>query len=112
MAHLDLHFWNSLLLQQDRWDHLVKIDKEIKAKDAIFIGILPVIEYLCLFYLLDTTVFDTTQLSSFSSYTFSNSYLSHFHLKDISKIATFNLYYEYQINKKQGLYMPQLVDHP
>ena len=66
---------------------------------------------MCLFYLLKTTAFDTTQLSSVSFYIFSSSNLSCFRLKGISITAVFDLYYEYQINKKQGLCVPQLVDH-
>ena len=88
----------------------IKLDQEIKVKYAALLGV-PAIEYLCLFYLLKTTAFDTTQLSSLSFYIFSGSNLSCFHLKGISRTAIFDLYYEYQINKKQGLYVPQLVDH-
>lgn len=39
----------------------VKLDKEIKVKYAALLGILPVIEYLCLFYLVNVTVLGTTQ---------------------------------------------------
>lgn len=39
----------------------IRLKKIIKRKYATLLGILPVIEYLCLLYLLNTTVFDATQ---------------------------------------------------
>lgn len=68
---------------------------------------LPVIESLCLFYLVAPIVFGITG-SSLPSYTSLTPMYLVLIWRVYPELPDLILYYDYQINKKQGLHMPQL----